>query len=857
MNNLVGWLIALALVGRASAGDVRLSIPDTTGLRGSWINLPVQVDASLTGRNVFAFQIEVLFSAYILECDTIILGGTLTSAAGMTVTFNRPGPDRVAIAAAGQSSLAGTGPLVYIRFRMKQSGYSSVVFTDAAHNVLNEGDPAVVLKNGYVNVSEPPSINVQPNSDVIAVGEVRTFTVYGGTPPYTWTSTQPGVASLDTLGNLTGISRGFVRVVAHDAGGLTDTTDGSIEVRAMKVSVSDTVVYVGTTFDLPVRVTTLNGLGITSGRISLTFNGDVIQPVSVSVSGGLLDGYGSASSNTAVKGRVDFAFAGSSPISGAGILVTVRFSSLVQGYTEVSFAQALFNEDFPAKVDNASVGVNAHSSIYINPQYADMIAGDVVQFNASNGISPYIWSTSDSLVASVDQDGRVTALKSGNVTVLVEDAVGAKGTTYVLSVYDARVSVPHAFVNAGGEVSVPVRIDRMGAGHSVVAYQLRVTFDSSVVRYAGFESSSSLTAGWSTMDHDAGNAVTLASASTGGFGSAGPLVYLRFVGRASGSLGTYSALVIAQIMLNEGIPHAFSVNGSLSLGLVPQTPVQYSPSDGSDLVSSTPTLLWSTEQYAEHYHLQVSEDSAMTALVVDDSTATDGHLQIGPLSSLTLYFWRVRAVNLIGASSWSGVFRFTTAVTAPSAPELWLPENYATNVSTEASLTWKSVATATSYRLQVAYDSLFTALAWDNSGLTDTTSTVSGLQVDTVYYWRVSATNDGGESEFSVHRSFRTRGPTSIADGGENVPASFGLAQNYPNPFNPTTRIDFTLPQAEFVTVKVFNILGTEVATLVHERLGQGAHHLTWDATRNPSGVYVYRMQAGSFSQTRRMILVK
>ncbi|HAV22391.1 MAG TPA: hypothetical protein DCX46_02650, partial [Bacteroidetes bacterium] len=80
---------------------------------------------------------------------------------------------------------------------------------------------------------------------------------------------------------------------------------------------------------------------------------------------------------------------------------------------------------------------------------------------------------------------------------------------------------------------------------------------------------------------------------------------------------------------------------------------------------------------------------------------------------------------------------------------------------------------------------------------------------------------------------------------------------NYPNPFNPTTRIDFTLPQAEFVTVKVFNILGTEVATLVHERLGQGAHHLTWDATRNPSGVYVYRMQAGSFSQTRRMILVK
>jgi hypothetical protein len=89
------------------------------------------------------------------------------------------------------------------------------------------------------------------------------------------------------------------------------------------------------------------------------------------------------------------------------------------------------------------------------------------------------------------------------------------------------------------------------------------------------------------------------------------------------------------------------------------------------------------------------------------------------------------------------------------------------------------------------------------------------------------------------------------------VVTEFGLQQNYPNPFNPATRIAFNLPQKEYVTLKVFDIAGREVATLVNEVKESGSYTVNFDAAAFPSGVYFYRIQAGSFNQIRKMMLVK
>lgn len=92
---------------------------------------------------------------------------------------------------------------------------------------------------------------------------------------------------------------------------------------------------------------------------------------------------------------------------------------------------------------------------------------------------------------------------------------------------------------------------------------------------------------------------------------------------------------------------------------------------------------------------------------------------------------------------------------------------------------------------------------------------------------------------------------------GEEVPVSFELYQNYPNPFNPTTSIKFALPKESQVKLSVYTILGQEVATLVNSVMSAGYHTVNFDASKLPSGMYIYKIDAGSFSQIKKMLLMK
>ena len=89
------------------------------------------------------------------------------------------------------------------------------------------------------------------------------------------------------------------------------------------------------------------------------------------------------------------------------------------------------------------------------------------------------------------------------------------------------------------------------------------------------------------------------------------------------------------------------------------------------------------------------------------------------------------------------------------------------------------------------------------------------------------------------------------------LPARYALAQNYPNPFNPVTTIQYQLPQASYVTLNIYNILGQLVATLVDGFEQAGYKSVKWNAVNVPSGVYFCRFQNFNFSETRKLLLVK
>jgi hypothetical protein len=98
---------------------------------------------------------------------------------------------------------------------------------------------------------------------------------------------------------------------------------------------------------------------------------------------------------------------------------------------------------------------------------------------------------------------------------------------------------------------------------------------------------------------------------------------------------------------------------------------------------------------------------------------------------------------------------------------------------------------------------------------------------------------------------------TSVHRSDSSIPLQFQLFQNYPNPFNPSTTIHFSLPQRSHVTLKVFVVLGREVATLVDGEMNAGEHSVVLDAMDLPSGVYLFRIQVGSYTESKKLILVK
>jgi len=99
--------------------------------------------------------------------------------------------------------------------------------------------------------------------------------------------------------------------------------------------------------------------------------------------------------------------------------------------------------------------------------------------------------------------------------------------------------------------------------------------------------------------------------------------------------------------------------------------------------------------------------------------------------------------------------------------------------------------------------------------------------------------------------------PPDSVELNNNNPNKFSLSQNYPNPFNPTTSIQYSISNKQFVTIRVYDVLGREIATLINEEKPAGNYEVEFNAVNLPSGIYFYRIQAGSYINTKKMVLLR
>ena len=132
---------------------------------------------------------------------------------------------------------------------------------------------------------------------------------------------------------------------------------------------------------------------------------------------------------------------------------------------------------------------------------------------------------------------------------------------------------------------------------------------------------------------------------------------------------------------------------------------------------------------------------------------------------------------------------------------------------------------------------------------------LTGLTGGVTYRFALSAIDlSNNESILSDTVSGRT---TGVSQRSSTIPSSYALEQNYPNPFNPSTSIQFDLPRTGFTTLKIYNLLGQEIATLLNEIKPSGSYIVQWNALNMTSGMYFYKLTSGEFSQVKKMQFIK
>ncbi len=272
--------------------------------------------------------------------------------------------------------------------------------------------------------------------------------------------------------------------------------------------------------------------------------------------------------------------------------------------------------------------------------------------------------------------------------------------------------------------------------------------------------------------------------------------------------------------------------------------------------ADTLVLRWKSVQASSGYECQLSTSRDFQKLVFSNDSTADTMLTVTSLRNSAKYYWRVLAYNIGGASSFSGIDSFTTIVASPLRPHLLTPFQ-AAHVTRRVTLTWNASMTATNYTVEVSSDNTFRNNVVDTT-VADTAVQLSIiLQPSTDYFWRVSASNPGGTSGYSAVGSFTTGTGVDAIDAPNGIPKVFALRQNYPNPFNPTTTIQYDVPKESHVTITVYDVTGREVATLVNQNQSAGSYSVVFNGARFASGMYFFRMVAGNYVKTQKMMMVK
>ncbi|MGK9476169.1 glycoside hydrolase family 78 protein [Melioribacter sp. OK-6-Me] len=302
------------------------------------------------------------------------------------------------------------------------------------------------------------------------------------------------------------------------------------------------------------------------------------------------------------------------------------------------------------------------------------------------------------------------------------------------------------------------------------------------------------------------------------------------------------------------------------------TVVPSAPNNASIVYDDDVTLYWylnGSNLGITGFEIQYSQQSnfGSPVTIAPGTVGNNYSYQLTGLTPGATYYWRVRGYySGSNYTPYSTIFSFTIDPGASSVvPVVGSPKGGVVINTAKPMLSWFVPAPSKS---ELKYDVELSSTSEFNDTRTFENLAQLHAAVETLtpgeYYWRVrSKTGNGDVSNYSEAGYFKVGdNVTDLEESLGEVPADFALEQNYPNPFNPETVIKFSLPKSQFISLKIYNVLGQEVKTLVYREFQAGNHSVVWNGKDNygntaAAGIYFYKIDAGEFTAVKKMILMK
>jgi hypothetical protein len=376
------------------------------------------------------------------------------------------------------------------------------------------------------------------------------------------------LASIDAQGWLTALAPGKTIVVATDTNGVRGVSQ-ELEIRPARISVPSLLEqWPGDTIDVPIWISDLSGLNILSGQIQMGYYRNVLEPIAVLQTGTLLEG--AMLLMNVGENQLSLVFAASVPLTGNDTLFRIRFKvkPAPSGYTYLDFQNVRLNESVQVASSNGSFNVRQPSWRYIWPSAASLIVGESATFRVEGqGILPYVWKTSDPTLATVTQNGKVTALRRGSIVLTATDSVGISVSTESLIIRDTRIQMPDTGIcYYSGMIRYPIRMDALPHFESVLSLQSSLKYDTFYIDLDRMELAKSTPSNWNLTTNESAEGITFAASGSTPLTQAGDLLYFWFRLKPTFNSGAWSSINLGPWLFNEGVPTTLTDNGGTIQG---------------------------------------------------------------------------------------------------------------------------------------------------------------------------------------------------------------------------------------------------------------------------------------------------